>query len=60
MKKVTLIHKYGCGKSFIFKLTKEQKQYLNDGYSIDITCPHCKETSPSGVLQNLIQGAKND
>ncbi len=53
--KIKLIHKFGCGKSFDFKPTKEQIISIEDGYSIDIKCPHCIITSPSTVIKDLIK-----
>lgn len=53
--KIKLIHKYGCGKEFDFKPTKEQINDIKKGYSIDITCPHCIITSASTVIKSLIK-----
>ncbi len=56
--KITLVHKYGCGKSFDFKPTKEQINDIEKGYSIDIKCPHCNIASASTVIKELIKDRK--
>ena len=56
--KITLIHKYGCGKSFVFKPTKEQIEDIQKGYSIDIKYPHCQITSASAIIKDLVKDKK--
>ncbi len=56
--KITLIHKYGCAKSFEFKPTKQQIKDIQKGYSIDIKCPHCQESSASAIINDLVKDIK--
>ncbi len=52
---IKLVHKYGCGKSFEFKPTKEHIKDIENGYSIDIKCPHCQISSASAGIKDIIK-----